>query len=291
MRFGLVANLKRTGAQEAIKSFVDWSKTSGHSITLCDELRDISVNKLKFAPRDRLVEAVDILVSMGGDGTLLSVARLVGQSAKPVLGINLGSLGFLTQLSPEQLVPTLNKIVAKEYQIEKRMVLKVDIGDAKRLESPFALNDVVIDNGPVSRLINISLAVNGEDVVTYQADGLVISTPTGSTAYSLAVGGPIMHPRIEAIIASPISSFSLATRPMIFSASDELEIRIHSEHKSAGLTLDGQVTTALDNSDRLRITCADHAVNLIVFPENSYYKLLKNKLHWGLSPLRGTSGD
>ena len=290
MRFGLVANLKREGAGEAIKSFVDWSKTTGHSITLCDELRAISVNNLKFVAREQLVEAVDILVSMGGDGTLLSVARLVGKAAKPVLGINLGSLGFLTQLSPEQLVPTLNKIVANDYQIEKRMVLKVDIGDEERLKRPFALNDVVIDNGPVSRLINISLAVNGEDVLTYRADGLVISTPTGSTAYSLAVGGPIIHPRMEAIIASPISSFSLATRPMIFPAGDELEIKIFSEHKTAGLTLDGQVTTTLDNSDRIKITCADHAVNLIVFPENSYYQLLKNKLHWGLSP-RGETAD
>lgn len=291
MRFGLIANLKRKGAGEAVRSFVDWSRTTGHPIILSEELRSIAVNDLDFVERNRLVEAADILVSMGGDGTLLSVARLVGESAKPVLGINIGSLGFLTQLSPEQLVPALNKIAADDYQIEKRMVLKVDIGTDDRLESPFALNDIVIDNGPVSRLINISLAVNGEDVVTYQADGLVISTPTGSTAYSLAVGGPIMHPRIEAIIASPISSFSLATRPMIFSAGDELEIQIFSEHKRAGLTLDGQVTTSLDNSDRIKITRADHAVNLIVFPENSYYQLLKSKLHWGLSPHLGTNDD
>jgi len=210
---------------------------------------------------------------------------------KPVLGINLGSLGFLTQLTPSQLVPALDAIVEGKYNIEKRMLLKVDVPGNSDLESLYALNDVVINNGPISRLIDIYLSVNGENVVSYRADGLVIATPTGSTAYSLAVGGPIVHPKMEAIITSPISSFSLTTRPMIVSSAETLEIKIHSQHGQAGLTLDGQIMVALDNSDRVIIKKAEQYLKLIVFPENSYYELLKSKLHWGRSPLDSADPD
>ncbi len=291
MRFGLIANLKRKGALQAIQDFINWADTTGTELILCEELSEISNKKLVFSPRNDIPGKVDIIVSMGGDGTLLATARLVASSGIPVLGINLGSLGFLTQLTPKQLIPALDKIVDGNYQLESRMLLKTEVVGNPSLESPYALNDVVVDNGPVSRIIKINLAVNGEDVVTYLADGLVISTPTGSTAYSLAVGGPIMHPKMEAMIAAPISSFSLSTRPMIFSSNDTLEITIHSEHGEAGLTLDGQVMVPLKTTDKVKIVKADFGVNLIVFPENSYYQLLKNKLHWGISPLSGSENQ
>ncbi|MDH3938817.1 MAG: NAD(+)/NADH kinase, partial [candidate division Zixibacteria bacterium] len=152
------------------------------------------------------------------------------------------------------------------------------------LESPYALNDVVIDNGPVARLIDINLEVNGEELVTYRADGLILSTPTGSTAYSLAAGGPILHPAMRAIVVSPIAAFSLSTRPMVFSASDTLELRIGSSHEVAGLTLDGQISAPLSDTDRLIISQADFCLKVIIFPTSSFYKVLKEKLHWGISP-------
>jgi NAD+ kinase len=285
MLFGLIANLKREGADKAVWDFVNWARDRGHETVLGDDLREQFDHDLKFAPHEKLAEDADIVVSMGGDGTLLATARLVLTLGKPVLGINLGSLGFLTQLSPSQLVEALDAIVAGKYQVEKRMLLEVEVPGGAPLESPYALNDVVIDNGPVSRLVEIYLSVNGENVVSYRADGLVIATPTGSTAYSLAVGGPIVHPKMEAIITSPISSFSLTTRPMIVSSAETLEIKIHSQHGQAGLTLDGQIMVVLGNSDRVIIRKAEHYLKLIVFPENSYYGLLKNKLHWGRSPL------
>lgn len=284
MLFGLFANLKRTGARDAIDAFLSWADQSHHEIILHDELREVYGDGLTFATYKEVASDVDILVSMGGDGTLLSSARAVGSAGTPLLGINLGSLGFLTQLTPQRLLPALDAIVAGDYEVEKRMLLEAEGEGIDKIESPYALNDVVVDNGPVSRLIDINLRVNGEDIVTYKADGLVISTPTGSTAYSLAVGGPIMHPKMEAMIAAPISSFSLSTRPMVFSADDVLELTVHSAHHEAGLTLDGQVMLRLRNTSVITIRKADFHTRFIVFPDNTFYKVLKSKLHWGISP-------
>jgi NAD+ kinase len=284
MRFGLIANVKRESAGEAISTFINWARQTGHDVVLSEELKKTFGDGSGFASRQKIASKVDILVSMGGDGTFLASARAVGEQGTPLLGINLGSLGFLTQFPQKQLEKALDAIVAGEYQIEERMMLRVHIEGKRQLDSPFALNDIVVDNGPIARLIDINLRVNKEDIVTYKADGLVIATPTGSTAYSLAVGGPIMHPKMEAIIAAPISSFSLNTRPMVFSGGDVLELRIWSEHGVAGLTLDGQVATPLIDTDKVVITRADFRLKLVTFPQYSFYKLLRNKLHWGIAP-------
>lgn len=284
MRFGMIANLKRAGARDAIDAFISWADKSGNSVVLCDELKPTLGTGIEFASRDSIASNSDILVSMGGDGTLLASARAVGDSRTPLLGINLGSLGFLTQLTPQQLLPALDAIVNGDYQIEKRMVLQVEAEGVDRAVSPYALNDVVINNGPVSRLIDIKLCVNEEHVVTYKADGLVISTPTGSTAYSLAVGGPIMHPKMEAMIAAPISSFALTTRPMIFSPEDVLDLSVVSDDHRAVLALDGQVMLPVKGQSKVTIKRAGFNIKFIVFPHNTFYKVLKSKMHWGASP-------
>ena len=285
MRFGLIANVKRAGAREAIDDFVLWAEDTGNAVVLSDDLKELSGNGIEFCDRAHIATQVDILVSMGGDGTLLSSARAVRDSGTPLLGINLGSLGFLTQLTPQQLRPALDAICKGDYQVERRMVLRADTEGIESLESPFALNDVVVNNGPVTRLIDINLCVNGENIVTYRADGLIISTPTGSTGYSLAVGGPIMHPRMEAMIAAPISSFALTTRPMILSPDDVLEVKIVTPDHRGGLALDGQVMLSLEGDSKVTITRADYHLKFIVFPENTFYKVLRNKLHWGHGPV------
>ncbi len=284
MRFGLIANLKRIGAGEGIDQFVDWANKSGNCVVLCDELKEMSGNDIEFSPRSEIASKVDIMVSMGGDGTLLASARAVRDTGTPLLGINLGSLGFLTQLTPQQLIPALDAICKGDYDVEPRMVLKAETEGMAQVESPFALNDVVVNNGAVTRLIDINLCVNGENIVTYKADGLVISTPTGSTAYSLAVGGPIMHPKMEAMIASPISSFALTTRPIVFSPEDVLELRIVSDDHKGGLALDGQIMLPIEGSSKVVIRRADFNLKFIVFRDNTFYKVLKNKLHWGHTP-------
>jgi NAD+ kinase len=284
MRFGLIANLKRVGAETAINDIIAWAGEHKQELVLSHELKDTVADFPLFCPREDIAREVDILVSMGGDGTLLSTARSAGPIGTPLLGINLGSLGFLTPLQPRQIRHALDEIIAHRYQLDERMVLNTVVNGKRKLPSPYALNDVVIDNGAVPRLLDIHLKINDENVVTYKADGLIIATATGSTAYNLAVGGPIVHPKIDAMIVAPISSFSLTTRPMILSADDVLELMILTENREATLALDGQVMIPLQNMEKVTISRAGFRAKFISFPETSYFKLLKSKLHWGVSP-------
>ncbi|MBK7143517.1 MAG: NAD(+)/NADH kinase [bacterium] len=284
MRFGLIANLSRIGARKAIDTVLTWAQQQKHELVLCSDLQQAVPGDWRFVPQNELANQVDMIVSMGGDGTLLGTGRSVGASGTPILGVNLGSLGFLTTRTPEQIVPSLEAVVAGEYTIAERMLLKALVYGKEVTELSTALNDIVLDNGPSSRVLDINLRVNGEDVVTYKADGLVISTATGSTAYSLAVGGPIMHPKMEAMIAAPIAAFSLTTRPMIFSGDDILELRVLSRGRVANLTLDGQIVVGVREGEPVTIKKADFKLRFVSFPESSYYKLLKNKLHWGVPP-------
>ena len=284
MRFGLIANLTRIGARQAIESVLTWAKQHGHELILSSDLKAAVPADCKLVSQDELAAQVDLIVSMGGDGTLLATGRSVGAHGTPILGVNLGSLGFLTPRTPDQIVSSLDAVVAGDYKLVERMLLKALVSGKEITDSFTALNDIVLDNGPTSRVLDINLRVNGEDVVTYKADGLVIATPTGSTAYSLAVGGPIMHPKMEAMIAAPIAAFSLTTRPMIFSGEDILELRILSRGRVANLTLDGQIVVGVREGEPVTIKKADFKLKFVTFQDSSYYKLLKNKLHWGVPP-------
>lgn len=284
MRFGLVANLQREGTKQAVSDFLDWSKQSGTKIFLWDGLKEITSGQF-YCSYEELPEKCDVLVSMGGDGTLIRSARAVGDRKTKLLGVNVGSLGFLTLITPQSMIPCLDRIIKGDYSVEERMALTVKID--RTGETFHALNEAVVDNGAISRMIDIRLQVNGEDIVNYRCDGLIIATPTGSTAYSLASGGPILHPTMEAIIASPISAFSLTTRPMIFRADDALVLKVRSQHKVASLTVDGQVMRELLDGDIVSIKRADFAYQFIAFEENSFYRVCRSKLHWGVLP----SGD
>ena len=284
MRFGLVANLQREGTKQAVSDFLDWSKQSGTKIFLWDGLKAIAPGQ-SYCSYEELPEKCDVLVSMGGDGTLIHSASAVGDRNTKLLGVNVGSLGFLTLITPQSMIPCLDRIIKGDYSVEERMALTVKID--RTGETFQALNEAVVDNGAISRMIDIRLQVNGEDIVNYRCDGLIIATPTGSTAYSLASGGPILHPTMQAIIASPISAFSLTTRPMIFRADDALVLKVRSQHKVASLTVDGQVMRELSDGDIVSIKRADFAYQFISFEENSFYRVCRSKLHWGVLP----SGD
>lgn len=288
MIFGLIANLKRGTAKEVIRAAISWGETWGkehkQEMVLCDDLRATAPDYDRFCPRSEIGKRCDVVISMGGDGTLLAAARAVGNAETPLLGINLGSLGFLTQQGPDMLIPALEAIAEGDYRVEERLVLKAEIDNHDPLAEPYALNDVVLNNGPVSRVIDIDLFANGEKVVRYMADGLIIATPTGSTAYSLAVGGPVVKPTVKAMIASPISPFALTMRPMVFSSDDVLELTLVTEDRQASLTLDGQIMVPLDISNRVTIRKAEFSTRLVVFPQSSYYKVLRSKLSWGVPP-------
>jgi len=285
MRFGVIANFDRPNAEKTVDAVVQWCRKNGHDVFIFKGISSGDQPYIPSLPREQLGENTDIIISLGGDGTMLASARALGDKDIPILGINLGSLGFLTQLTPDQLECALGRVIEGNYRIEKRLVLKTEIIDGPQLNSPYALNDVVIDKGDVSRVINLSLYANDEYICSYTADGMIIATPTGSTAYSLAVGGPILNPNMEALIASPISPFSLTSRPMIFRPDSTLEIRLRSEHGDALLTIDGQVATRCAPKGSIKITRAKHSVKLITFAENSFYNILRRKLHWGKLPV------
>ncbi|PKK82635.1 MAG: NAD(+) kinase [candidate division Zixibacteria bacterium HGW-Zixibacteria-1] len=285
MRFGIIANFGRPDAAEAVNFILEWCENNGHEAFVCENVVTGPMMEVRTVPRKELCVNSDAVISLGGDGTMLATARAIAEQEIPILGINLGYLGFLTQLTPEQLGGALKRVAANDYQIEERMLLKTNVIDGPQLDSQFALNDVVIDKGAVSRVINLSLYANDEYICSYTADGLIVATPTGSTAYSLAVGGPILNPNMNAFIASPISPFSLTSRPMVFPADVTLEVRIRSEHGNANLTVDGQVATNFSPTGTIRITRARHVVKFIKFEEFSFYDILRRKLHWGRLPV------
>jgi NAD+ kinase len=289
MKLGIIANINRPNARVVVERVVRWSQSHSQDFCLSENLKDILPSDLPFSSEDDLVKICDYLIAMGGDGTMLAVARLVGKSQVPILGVNIGSLGFLTEQTPDDLEDGLERLSNHQFQIEERIVLKADIEQDNR--AFYALNDFVIDKGNISRMISLSLSANGDYICSYNADGLIISSPTGSTAYSLAVGGPILNPLMRAMIASPIAPHSLASRPLIFPAEDLLEVKVEFSHEFALLTADGQVDTQLPTGSCVRIKAADHVVKLIRFPKQSFYSVLRSKLHWGVLPKTSNNSD
>lgn len=283
---GIIANVKKELTKGVVEEIIGWSSENKVDVFICEELTPLVGQKEKSLPRSKLWEAGEVLISLGGDGTMLASARAVGEHQTPILGINLGGVGFLTEINSNDLQNTLNKLKNRDYFIEKRMVLETEIEGVKRFDQ-YALNDVVIDKGEVARLFLLHLYAQDEFICSYSADGLIISTPTGSTAYSLAAGGPIINPRMNAMIVSPICPHTLASRPIVFSENETLKVIVELSSREAVLTIDGQVAFGLKSGSSVLVRKAKHSVNLIKFRERSFYEILRRKLHWGARPKIG----
>jgi len=224
----------------------------------------------------------DLVIALGGDGTILKAARRVSGFNLPVLGINLGGFGFLAGVSLSDLYPTLGLILQKRFRTVERMLLSSEVvRKGKTVEKFLALNDVVIKNGITARVIRLRLEVNNQYVATYVGDGLIVSTPTGSTAYSLAASGPIVHPDLSLIILSPICPHTLALRPLIISSKDMVKIWVEANHYEVILTMDGQENIRLKLGDLVQVRKAKERLKLIVPEKESYYQVLRTKLKWG----------
>jgi len=233
-------------------------------------------------PRAELPRIVDLLIVLGGDGTLLAAARLDNERGVPILPVNLGGLGFLTSVTLAELYPILEQTLAGKNRTSERVMLDVRVlrGDAQ-LERHHALNDAVLNKAALARMIDLTLTVNGEFVSDFRADGLIISTPTGSTAYSLAAGGPIMYPRVEAFLITPICPHMLTNRPLVVPETSHIEVRFVGPGEPVTLTLDGQVGIAFHPGDRVEIVRAKQRLRLVRAPERTYYQILRDKLKWG----------
>lgn len=235
---------------------------------------------------DRVVAEADWVIAIGGDGTLLKTARLVGASGIPILGVNSGKLGFMMQTTPDELGDALELVFEEKYTLDKRLVLHGRTGngaaeDADAGEVFSALNDIVIDKGSICRVIELGIYINDEYVNDVVADGLIVSTPTGSTAYSLAAGGPILAPDMEAIVVSPICPHTLSNRAMVLAARDRIRIEVRADHPDLLLTVDGQQNVIIQPGATVELCRANHAINLIRFTDRSFYDVLRTKLKWG----------
>lgn len=225
---------------------------------------------------------LDLVVVLGGDGTLLKAVRLYGALEAPILGVNLGGLGFLTEIALEELPLLIEKIFEGDYQTEPRMVLTARIVRGGEDLFPLSfLNDVVINKGVLARIIDLETSIDGQFLTSYRGDGLIVSTPTGSTAYNLAAGGPILHPSLKTIILTPICPFTLTNRPIIVQDNVVIDIRLGSKAKEVWLTFDGQVGYPLREGDLVRIEKAVKSILLIKNPFKNYFEILRTKLKWG----------
>lgn len=234
---------------------------------------------------NRIEQKIDLLIVLGGDGTLLHIAELAAKFSIPVLGINLGSLGFLTELSKSDTFKTLEQIIHSEVKIENRMMIKARVvSDNSDTGYRFALNEVVITKNALDRILNLSTRVDGLLLTEYRADGLIFSTPTGSTAYNLSAGGPLVYPGLKTILVTPICPFMLSSRPMILPIDKTIStsFRARSNGETAQVVIDGQRLWKMHNEDKLEIYPAGQPLKLIVSDNHDYFSILRKKLHWGV---------
>lgn len=235
--------------------------------------------------KSTLLKQADIVLTLGGDGTLLKTARRLPRNIVYVLGVNFGTLGFLTETEPARVTETLGEIFEGKYQLDRRSLLRVTVyRGKKKLETYLALNDAVINQGVFARLIELDLELDGRKVVRFKADGMIVATPTGSTAHSLSAGGPIVHPTVQSLTVTPICPSSLSMRPIVIPDEKQLTVSIKTQRRQEehfiGLTIDGQDTLALKYGDRVKLRRSSRSLYLIR-TKNRYYRVLRGKLGWG----------
>ena len=279
-KIGIISKAGRTEPAEILKDFLPWLNNRGLEVFLDTETA--SLLKMKGSPRSEMPSLVDMIVVLGGDGTMLNVARLVCERGVPILGVNLGGLGFITEVQKEEVCNAMDKTLSGEYSIEDRMMLTAHIHrHGEKIAEYTVLNDVVINKGALARIIDLETYINKAYVTIFKADGLIVSTPTGSTAYSLSAGGPVLYPTLDCIILTPICPHTLTNRPTVLPDDALIEIMLKSVSEDVFLTLDGQVGFSLRKDDVVEIKRSPFKTRLIIPFERDYFQILRTKLKWG----------
>lgn len=282
-RVGIVSKPKKVEIREIVPGLISWLRDRTIEVFIDKETAAIVENNKEHSlTRNVMPSKVDLLIVLGGDGTLLATARALNRKRVPILAVNLGGLGFLTEITCDELYTTLESVLAGTHQTDRRVQIEGELIRADEILTPFlALNDVVLNKGAIARIFDFELRVNGEFVSTYKSDGLIVSTPTGSTAYSLAAGGPIVTPSVEAFLVTPICAHTLTHRPLVIPNTAQIEVTVKSLREIAYLTVDGQVGIAAHSEDVVRIRKADSYVELVRPPATPYFEILQQKLKWG----------
>ena len=279
---GILSRPRREQLSVVVPPLLKWLESRGIKTVLDEETAAALPSGSQGQPRSAVADASQLLLVLGGDGTMLAAARLAAPRRIPILPINMGSLGFLTSFTLDELYPALEETLAGHSSISQRVMLQAELvrGGAV-IESQRALNDVVIHKGALARMIQLELSINSDFVCRYRADGLIVSSPTGSTAYSLSAGGPIVHPAVEAFIITPICPHMLTDRPVVVRDYCQLEVKMNGDAESVYLTLDGQRGVPVESTDILRVQRAKEHLQLIQPPQKPYFEILRNKLKWG----------
>jgi len=284
----LIVNILKKDARAALGELVPFLKGSGIAVIADLETAEFIGDAKIGRGAEAMRSEADLLVAVGGDGTVLKAARMLEGARIPLMGINLGGLGFLTATNLGGARELLERALSGDYKAEERLLLKVALKrKGRELFSHVVLNDVVIARGTLSRLIALDAFVDDEYLVTYSSDGLIVSSPTGSTAYSLSAGGPLVAPDTDAIIIAPICPHMLTNRPLIVPGRKRVRIVVSATARDSTLTLDGQVREMLQGGDEVTVERCDTKLRLVVSAEKSYFQLLREKLHWGGRALHG----
>jgi NAD+ kinase len=280
---GIKPKASQPGIEEVIRAIAHWMKERG-SRTICLEDVVTQVSEVAHLPREEFIAQSDLILVLGGDGTFLAGGRLAVTRGTPILGVNFGRLGFLTEITVAELFPTLERIASNNVEIETRPLLRArsKIGDEVQIEG-HVINDAVVAKSGIARLLEVETFVDNQFLACFKADGLIISTPTGSTAYSLAAGGPIIFPTMGAIIMTPICPHSLNQRPLVIPDHFNITLQMQGPMESVYLTLDGQVVRPMQEGEHVEIVKSPHRLKIVRSPFKSYFDILKNKLRWAES--------
>jgi NAD+ kinase len=279
---GIISRPRRSNLVVVVPPLLKWLAARGIQTLIDEETANCLPDGFKGAARQRVADASQLLLVLGGDGTMLAAARLAAPRGIPILPINMGSLGFLTSFTLEELHPALEDTLEGRFSLSERVMITVDLVRAgKVIDTQRVLNEAVINKGALARMIELELIIDGGFVCRYRADGLIVASPTGSTAYSLSAGGPIVHPSVESFVITPICPHTLSGRPLVIRDSSSIEMKLSGNTESVFLTLDGQRGIPLQPTDLVRVSRAKELLKLIQPPRKSYFEILRNKLKWG----------
>ena len=278
---GILTKPKFPEVTATLQGVVTWLRTRNIEVLL-DTTSAALLSEPGGIQKTQLAGKADVLLVLGGDGTMLNAARLAAERSIPILGVNMGGLGFLTEVRLDNLYPSLDRVFANDFVLDERIMLNTHVHrHGETVARGTVLNDVVISKGTLARMIELKVAIQGQFVTNLRGDGLIVGTPTGSTAYSLSAGGPIINPAVQSLILTPICPHTLTHRPLIVPGNVEVEVTLTSKDDGAMATLDGQVGIAMTQGDTAVIQASDHRTRLIRFPESHYYEVLREKLKWG----------
>ena len=284
---GVVVKPHQPDALETLCALTKWMDERGITFVGLPEIEREQIEHqtgcaIQIASETELPKAVDLMLVLGGDGTMIATARMLGDTQVPVIGVNYGGLGYLAEFPIEEMFPALEAILAGEYKVQQRLMLSVELWrGAELVTRNRVLNDVVVNKSALARIIEIEAYLNDKFVNLFRADGLIVATPTGSTAYNLSAVGPIIFPSMNAMVITPICPFTLSNRPIVVPDDSVIEVRLITENEEVALTLDGQVGFPLQAGDRALIRKSNTAFNLVQPPNRNYFEVLRNKLKWG----------